>query len=267
MNNEIANTNLLIGTFAPITLEQMSEVRLMNRTDTKYVISLSQLNELLAFARDYYFAQETNGERLIEYSTTYFDTPTNSMLRSHVCGRTTRQKVRVRTYVSSHLTFVEIKNKRKGRTKKKRIKTQHMADETLSPVSAIFVDENANFPSAELHPTLLNNFRRITLVNKEMTERLTIDLGLMLDNLENKVVQHLDDTVIVEVKRDGRSQSHVIDWFREHKIRRHGFSKYVYGMLLTDGSEPVGVMKRKMRSLLRKGLIPEPFGAKSKWVA
>ena len=39
--------NNILGTFAPITLEQMSSVKLMNRTDTKFVTNMAKLHLLL----------------------------------------------------------------------------------------------------------------------------------------------------------------------------------------------------------------------------
>ena len=47
------------------------------------------------------------------------------MYLAHQNGRVIREKIRVRTYVSSGLTFLEVKNKNnKGRTDKKRIRVQ-----------------------------------------------------------------------------------------------------------------------------------------------
>lgn len=268
MASEISYINETVAGFRPITLEEMSAVRLMNRTDTKYVISLRQLAELLLFARDYYMAQETLGERLIEYSTLYFDTDDWQMLRAHVSGRKTRQKVRARTYVGSKLTFVEIKKKdNHGRTRKKRIKVDEMPASAFTPDEADFVTTNSAFQALTLMPAVANNFRRITLVNNEMTERLTIDLDLRLTNVRNGNEALLDQTVIVEVKRDGRASSHIIDWLRAHGIRKSGFSKYCYGALLTDPTLPVGTMKPKIRRLLRRGLIPCPVASWRRWAA
>lgn len=268
MRSEISYIADTVSAFRPITLEEMQGVRLMNRTDTKYVISLSQLAELLLFAKDHYMAQETLGERLIEYSTVYFDTDDWQMLRAHVSGRKTRQKVRARTYVGSKLTFVEIKKKdNHGRTRKKRIKVDEMPVAAFTPDEAEFVTSNSAFQALSLKPAVANNFRRITLVNNEMSERLTIDLDLHLLNLRNNEEARLAQTVIVEVKRDGRASSHIIDWLRGHGIRKSGFSKYCYGALLTDPNLPVGTMKPKIRKLLRRGLIPCPVTSWRKWAA
>ncbi|MCQ7926437.1 polyphosphate polymerase domain-containing protein, partial [Salmonella enterica] len=186
------------ASFPPISLDEMASVRLMNRTDTKFVISLRQLAEMLHFAKDFYRVQETLGQRLIEYRTVYYDTTDWQMLRMHVTGRKSRQKVRARSYVDSNLTFVEVKKKdNHGRTRKKRIQIDAMPAGQLTAAAADFVSSRSWFQAASLTPAVANTFRRITLVNNEMTERLTIDLGLCLDNLRSGVSVRLADTVIV----------------------------------------------------------------------
>ena len=52
----------LLFSFAPITLDEMSGVKLMNRTDTKFVTSMPMLIRLLEMAQGDYYAQEIDGE-------------------------------------------------------------------------------------------------------------------------------------------------------------------------------------------------------------
>ncbi len=59
MRHELNDVAAIVDAFRPITLEEMSGVKLMNRTDTKYVITLGQLAELLSYAQNHYRAQET----------------------------------------------------------------------------------------------------------------------------------------------------------------------------------------------------------------
>ena len=268
MNVYIQKAANELNSFRPISLEEMSSVKLMNRTDTKYVISAQVLCRLISFAADFYRVQQTNGERFIEYNTTYYDTDDWTMLRAHTAGRLTRQKIRVRTYVSSNLTFIEIKNKNNhGRTKKKRVATVRMPSDALSSDAQAFVSLNANYLPSLLSPAVKNVFHRVTLVNDAMTERLTIDCNLILENCRNGIVQSLADTVVVEVKRDGRSFSPIVKWLADNHIRKCGFSKYCYGALLTDDCLPLGNMRPKMRRLLKKRLIPEPHGYAHRWNA
>ena len=115
--NETCNVTTALSAFSSISLEEMSTIRLMNRTDTKYIVSLSALMDVLQRASNCYRVQEVQGERNIVYHTTYLDTPDYAMYLAHQNGRVIREKIRVRTYVSSGLTFLEVKNKNnKGRT-------------------------------------------------------------------------------------------------------------------------------------------------------
>ena len=67
----------ILQNFQPISLDEMSGVKLLNRTDTKFVTSLNQLRKLLSMAEHDYRVQEINGQRIAHYYSTYFDTPTN----------------------------------------------------------------------------------------------------------------------------------------------------------------------------------------------
>jgi len=118
----------ILQQFDPITLEEMSGIRLMNRIDTKFVTTLPVLMQLLQMAQGEYRVQEIGQERNMRYDTTYFDTLDFNMFHVHQTGHTGRQKLRFRTYVSSNLQFMEVKTKNNhGRTKKKRIQVTDMS--------------------------------------------------------------------------------------------------------------------------------------------
>ena len=240
----------LLASFAPITLAEMSSVKLMNRTDTKFVTTLPKLMQLLKMAQDDYYAQEIDGERNMLYDTTYFDTNDYAMYRQHQCGHTNRQKIRFRTYVSSHLQFMEVKTKNNhGRTKKKRIE---VTDMDLTDVGKReFLASHLHFDVDTLIPHMHNYFRRITLVNKAKTERLTIDTSLQFHNVQTNVDRDMGPLVIIELKRDGLVFSPVLEMLRQLHIHPHGFSKYCMGAALTNQQLPVHRFKKKLRDVER----------------
>ena len=104
-----ARINELLQHLDPITLEQMSSIRLMNRTDTKFVTSKENLAKLLELAQGKYYAQYNNDSKIANYMTTYWDTEGHRFFLEHHNGRAPRQKVRVRTYMDSGITFLEVK--------------------------------------------------------------------------------------------------------------------------------------------------------------
>ena len=69
----------MLDIFGPVTLEEMSGIRLMNRTDTKYLLPLETLAVLLHYAAVDYRVQEVTGERNIVYHTVYLDTADKAM--------------------------------------------------------------------------------------------------------------------------------------------------------------------------------------------
>ena len=90
----------IVNSMQPISLDEMKEVRLMNRVDTKYLVTSGQLVSLLQGVRDHYYAQEVEGERFSAYRTVYYDTPELTMYMIHHDRHLVRDKVLVRTYVT-----------------------------------------------------------------------------------------------------------------------------------------------------------------------
>ena len=235
----------LLKTFAPISLEQMSSVKLMNRTDTKFVTTREKLQQLLAMALKDYYIQEIDGQRNLEYDTTYFDTRNFDMYCQHQYNHANRQKIRFRTYCISGLQFMEVKTKNNhGRTKKKRIEVTDM--DVLETEKHAFLDKTLRYGADTLQPALNNHFARITLVNKAKTERLTIDSGLRFNNLVSGQQLDMGNLVIVELKRDGRVPSPVLNMLKQLRIHPHGFSKYCMGSALTNPQLPCNRFKCKL---------------------
>ncbi len=240
----------IISTFDPITLAEMKSVKLMNRTDTKFVTTLPMLEKLLEMAQGDYFAQEIDGERNMLYDTTYFDTLDYGMYQEHQTGHTNRQKIRFRTYVSSNLQFMEIKTKNNhGRTKKKRIEVTDM--DLHDATKREFISQNLHFNVDLLIPHMHNYFHRITLVNRAKTERLTIDTDLQFNNMVTNQSRHMGELVIIELKRDGMVFSPVLEMLRTLRIHPHGFSKYCMGAAMTNQELPVNLFKPKLRDVER----------------
>ncbi len=73
--------------FRPISLPDIEQVKLMNRTDTKYVATLEQVEQLIQRVHPYYYALTMNNTNQLPYSTTYYDTPDADMYSDHVRGK------------------------------------------------------------------------------------------------------------------------------------------------------------------------------------
>ena len=250
----------IIKTYDPITLDEMSGIKLMNRTDTKFVTTVDRLRLLLTIAHDDYRAQDIDGRRIANYYTAYFDTPDNNMYIVHQNGHAGRQKLRIRSYVDSSQNFLEVKTKNNhGRTKKKRV--DMVGFDPMHPDHGIrFLRQDEQFRSYDAFlskhlrydPTILtehleNHFRRITLVNKAKTERVTIDTDLCFHNIKTDRDVDLTGLVIIEVKRDGLQPSPILGMLRELRIKPSGFSKYCIGSALTNPSLKRNNFKERLR--------------------
>lgn len=254
----------ILSLYDSITLGEMSGIRLMNRTDTKFVTTKQMLRKLLLLAKDDYCTQEIDGERIAPYYTVYFDTPDNAMYCRHETGHANRQKLRIRAYVNSGQCFLEVKTKNNhGRTHKKRItmhnfdpqKPQH--DMMFRPQDSYFqhyekfLANNLQYDPAVLTQKVENHFNRITLVNKQKTERITIDFDLIFDNICNGQHMEMDNIVIIELKRDGRQTSPILRHLMMLGIKPMGFSKYVIGYALTDNTLRRNRIKPRLRKITK----------------
>ncbi|MCR5571276.1 MAG: polyphosphate polymerase domain-containing protein [Bacteroidales bacterium] len=239
--------------FEPITLGEMDSIRLMNRIDAKYLTDEHTLEDILADAAGYgYRALETDGTMICLYDTIYYDTPAHRMFLDHRNQRLTRQKVRTRVYVGSGLTFLEIKRKNNhGRTKKKRTGIPHAAFRDFSTCAdaCTYLADHSAFTAPELSPALETIFRRITLVNPEKTERVTIDTRLSFVNLRNGREASLKNGVVIELKQDGRAASRMKGILLSHRVKPIRVSKYCVGITLTDPEIKSGRFKTKIRRI------------------
>jgi len=236
------------NSFSPIRLEEMERVKLMNRTDTKYWFHERQLQDLLSEIQDDYFMLFVHNKVVLPYSTVYYDTPENNMFINHHNGKLNRFKIRRRSYDLSNISFLEVKFKNnKGRTIKKRV-AANFGETKFSNEEKEFLSKHIPFKCDHLQPSLINNFTRITLVNKNFQERCTIDLNLGFRKGTKKVL--LNNLVIVEIKSEGSpTNSPLARALRDERIKSSGFSKYCVGRTVTDSSIKRNAFKAKIRRI------------------
>lgn len=237
----------------PILLGEMDGIKLMNRIDTKYLTNEAVLRDILGDAfRAGYRALVADGARVSPYDSLYFDTAALKMFLDHHNRRLTRQKIRTRVYCGSGDTFLEVKRKNnKGRTKKKRLQLapELFGDFTEDPAACSWLAEKSAFTAAELSPSLETIFRRITLVNPAMTERLTVDTALRFRNPRTGREASLGDAVIIELKQDGRAMSPMKGILLDRRVKPVRISKYCIGITLTDRAVKSNRFKAKIRTI------------------
>lgn len=233
--------------FQRVTLSDLDQVKLMDRTDKKFCLHRRLLPDILGALKNDYSILEIKGETIFPYDNTYFDTVDDQMYTNHQNGKRNRFKIRVRQYVQSNDNFLEIKFKNnKGRTIKERIKRLDFQS-TFEEKDLAFIQRSLPYPASELLPKIRSNFDRITLVDNNFTERVTIDTFPGFKNQDAEMI--LDNLVIIEVKQSKANRPALITQvLGEHKIRRQGFSKYCVGRSLLEEN----IKKNNFKPLLLK---------------
>lgn len=223
-------TEQIVQQFTPISLEEMDGVELMNRTDTKFVVSLDQLLSILEEVKDTYRILEVNGTRFSHYETLYYDTDDFLFYTRHHNGKRNRWKIRKRSYLDSDLSFLELKFKtNRGRTQKQRTGIPEIGVE-LNGDEEKFIGSKAGI-DFHLSPQIKNNFTRLTLVEPNLPERITIDLEISFE--WNKISKEFRQIVIVEVKQENRNRlSPFFQALKKRYVREESISKYCLGVAM-----------------------------------
>jgi Uncharacterized conserved protein len=245
----IEKIDAILKDMSLITLDEMKNIRLMDRIDSKFVVPASLLPSILEEMKPYFMVQIEKNATISHYTTQYFDTPDLGMFVMHQNGKLNRQKVRIRTYVDSDLSFLEVKNKNnKGRTSKKRIGTDQPSVQSIEELKkgVDFLNENSVFPTESLIPVLSNDFYRITCVNSRKTERVTIDINLSFLNVKTGNSTSFNDIVVLELKQDGWQKSDFQDILDRLRVKKSSFSKYCIGTVLTNPDVKYNRFKRKL---------------------
>jgi len=225
------NLNHLLSSFNTINLEETkSKAELIARFDEKYIIPVRLLEQILNACKLDYDVLEIENKRLLEYETVYFDTPDLALYDAHHAGHLNRTKIRIRKYLDTGISFLETKMKNnKGFT----VKSRKMLDESIQhPLSELRLSpsrKNENINKENLCATATVLYRRITLVNKNHPERVTIDTGIEFINQEEKV--KLKDYIIAEIKKDRKQQSPFKNSIQNLQLKSGAISKYCLAII------------------------------------
>jgi hypothetical protein len=260
-------TARILYRFEPTSLAALFGISLLNRVDTKYLISASELPSILLALAPAYRVLDIDGCREHRYQTTYFDTPDLALYYEHHAGRAVRHKVRSRSYVDSGRTFFEIKAKtNSGRTVKHRLETGRPLA-ALTPAVRAFLAEYLPRERQVLQPVLHNTFRRITLAGIQSAERLTLDLNVQFERADSAddatAIGHagpddgpamrgagLPGVVVAELKQSGVDRrSPFVQLMQRQHLRPTSVSKYCVGVAMLRPEVRHNRFKIKLRAI------------------
>ncbi|UQN08246.1 polyphosphate polymerase domain-containing protein [Deinococcus sp. QL22] len=218
-----------LADFAPIGLTELEAAALMDRSEYKFAFPLAQLPELLLAVGGAYRVLSAGGQTVQGYLSRYYDTATFEAYRAQHLARERRHKLRWRLYRSTGASFLEIKRRERGVTRKTRVPAPH----PQPTEQAEFLATHAIDPTV-LRPVIDVECSRITLVRVHPTpERLTLDLNLRLISPETGECHAFGKVVIAELKCPGALRATYFHGIaRQLGLRGGSLSKFGVGCAL-----------------------------------
>lgn len=205
MNAAEAGLNTAIAGLPPVSLAELDgTAALLTRTDRKYLVPGQLVGRFVAALGSGVRALHIDQVRLFDYDSVYFDTPDLLTYRAHLQRRRRRYKVRIRSYLDSRDSLLELKLKgARGSTVKERIRYPFADRDRLNDDGLRFLrgtlDDAYGLALPPLQPMLRTRYRRATLLARDGSARLTCDVGLLC-TAGDRAVEGLNDHVLVEVK-------------------------------------------------------------------
>jgi hypothetical protein len=220
----------LIDAMSTVSLAELDQVALQNRIDNKYVLSAEQVNLILPIIQNHYKVLEIDKNKIFTYENNYFDTNDLQFYYDHHNGYSNRLKVRGRKYKESNTSFFEIKRKENiDRT----AKTRELTTGLLSEIDADkkkMIQSYSRRTIADLKVILHNKFNRITFVNNDKTERMTLDFNIQFSDENHE--KTFSNFLVLEIKQSKSSNRSVVtDLLKKNNIREQSFSKYIFGVI------------------------------------
>ena len=199
---------------------------LQQRIDRKYLLASGALESLLACLRPGYSLLPAGRHGWARYDSIYLDTPERQLYHDHRCGRRPRYKIRIRHHVARQVTFLEIKSKNNsGRTLKRRLALPY-GQNHLGSGERQFIEAHTAIDSVRLMPCVSTSFLRLTLVGKDLNERLTFDRDVTFTGGAH--AERFARVVIAEIKQAEYSNHRgAVAALRGLHSREAAFSKYL----------------------------------------
>ena len=219
--------NTKLQDFWTISLTELNaSSSFLKRIDRKFLLNWKQFSEVLGDLKDDFKVLEIKGQKVFSYDNVYMDTEDYLFYNQHQEKKTSRTKIRTRYYVDSNLAFFEYKQKINWITSKYRYEFPSEEHGFMTKGKKRFFEwvwqsmyEGKKAP--QIIPSIRTKYKRITLVSKDASERLTIDFDIRTLNLRDKKASevNLKNLVIIESKSLSKNCNSC------KLIQNHGFKK------------------------------------------
>ena len=244
MSNTFADTLTSAISALPQTgLEDLDNVQLMRRFDTKFVVPEIWLPGLVEALAPHSHVLSVAGEIECRYDNLYFELPGDKFLIDHLKGKARRMKIRKRRYASNDKTFLEVKKRLPGRrTFKERMETSNGMAPNFNAEEQAFLGARLR-KADQLIPQLTGGFKRTTFIDFERNERVTVDRNLDAGLVGEHTAPLLKGMAIIELKQPRPDRYSPIQFWLRSLEQRKGIigrktsmSKYAVARLSRDNS-------------------------------
>jgi hypothetical protein len=221
----------ILKSYASISLDDLKDYSLQDRTDTKFILPIQILPKILSGLKGEYSLLRILDKEINDYETVYYDTPSLSLYLAHHNEKGNRYKVRLRKYLDSGLCFFEIKFKNsKERTLKYRI-LQPGLKTNLTAEAINFLQLHSPLKGNDLTPQITIRYSRLTLISLHSKERLTFDLQLSANR--EGFTYSFGNVVVAELKQEHNGASPFRSAMKQAGVRTASLSKYCLGLMVT----------------------------------
>lgn len=198
-----------LDTFQALTLTELNaQASYLKRIDRKFLITKSEFSNILKDLKDDFHVLEIAGRKVFSYDNIYMDTNDYLFYNQHQNKNKSRTKIRTRLYKDSDMAFFEFKQKMNGITQKFRYQFPSEEHGKMTKGKTRFFEwvwqsmYNGDPSTPHIFPAIQTTYKRITLVEKQWWERLTIDFSIKTLDLRDEKASHikLNNLVIIESK-------------------------------------------------------------------
>lgn len=259
-NNNLQN---ILNSFNAFDLKTLNDSYAQNRYDFKFIIPNNKLIPIINALKLSFSVLAINQKTQFKYQTTYYDTENYDMYNNHHRGKFPRYKIRIRTYnnidetnmfakktqtpekianMEFHPTFktqfftdetyLEIKKKNNNTLSEKyRIKLENISSPDIKKLINT-IPQITPYQNIMLQPTLKTNYTRITFLNLQNNNKITIDNNIFFSS-ENKN-KNINEFYILEYKTNKKAINQEFRrLLKENGIYQTSFSKYCFGLNYT----------------------------------
>ncbi len=258
MRRNDAKLNKNLKKFQTINLTELnSNASFLKRIDRKYLLTKSQFLEIIWKLKDNFKVLEISGKKVFSYDNIYMDTDDYFFYKQHQNRLKSRTKVRTRYYVDSNLAFFEFKQKINWVTSKFRYEFPSEEHWFMTKGKKRFFDwvwqSMYSWKKApNISPSIKTNYKRITMVSLDWSERLTIDFNVKTTDLRKirwRKEIDLKNLIIIESK-SLKKDSIASNLMKKYDIdRAKSCSKYSLWVIYGGLAEKFDTFKDTMKKI------------------